>query len=61
MNLRRWTHCSSHSKGKLSNEELMHTHEEFRLPTCDPEKACYIKESLVSDWIQIFYSEAIIK
>ena len=39
----------------------MQTHEEFGLATCDPEKDCYIKESLVSDWIQTFYSEAIIK
>ena len=39
----------------------MHTHEEFGLATCDPEKDCYIQESLVSDWIQTFYSEAIMK
>jgi len=61
MNLRRWTQCSSHSKRKLSNEQLMHTHEEFGLAACDPEKDCYIEESLVSDWNQTFYSEAIIK
>ena len=39
----------------------MQTHEEFGLATWDPEIYCYIKESLVSDWIQTFYSEAIIK
>ena len=61
MNLRRWTECSYHSKRKLSNEELMQTHEEFGLATCDPEKDCYIQESLVSHWIQTFYSETIIK
>ena len=61
MNLRRWTQCSSHSKRKLSNKELMQKHEEFRLATCDPETDCYIQESLVSGWIQTFYSEAIIK
>jgi len=27
---------------KLSNEELIQTHEEFGLATCDPEKDCYI-------------------
>jgi len=59
--MRWWTQRSSHSKGKLSNEELMHTHEEFGLATCDPEKNRYFKELLVSDWIQIFYSKAIIK
>jgi len=61
MNLRKWTQCSSHSKRKLSNKELMQEHEVFGLATCDPEKDCYIEESLVSDWIQTFYSEAIIK
>jgi len=61
MNLRRWTHCSSHRKRKLSIEELMHTNEEFRLATWDPEKDCYIQESVESDWIQTLYSEATIK
>jgi len=61
MKLRRWTHCSSHGERKLSNEELMQTHEELGLATWDPEKDCYDKEALVSDWIQTFYSEAIIK
>ena len=61
MNLRSWTQCSSHGERKLSNEELMQTHEEFGLATWDPQKDCYIKEALVSDWIQTFYSEAIIK
>jgi len=49
------------SKRYISNEELIQTHEEFALATWDLEKDCYIKESLVSDWIQTFYSEAIIK
>ena len=61
MNLRRWTQCSPHGKRRLSNEELMPTHEVFGLATWDPEKDCYNKEALVSDWIQTFYSEAIIK
>ena len=39
----------------------MHTHEEFGLANWDPEKYCYIQESLVSGWIWTFYSEAIIK
>ena len=39
----------------------MQTHEEFGFGTWDPEKDCYIKESLVLVWIQTFYSEAIIK
>ena len=39
----------------------MNTHEEFRLATWNPEKDCYIQESMESDWIQTFYSEAIIK
>ena len=39
----------------------MQTREEFGLATWDPEKDCYNKEALVSDWIQTFYSEAIIK
>jgi len=39
----------------------MHTHEEIGLATWDLEKDCYNKEALVSDWIQTFYSEAIIK
>jgi len=39
----------------------METHEEFGLATCDLEKDCYIYESLVSEWIQKFYSETIIK
>jgi len=51
MNLSRWKQCSSHGKWKLSNEELMQTHEEFGLATWDPEKDCYNKEALVSDWI----------
>jgi hypothetical protein len=61
MKLRRWTHCSSHGERKLSNEALMHTHEQLGLATWDPEKDYYKKEALVSDWIQTFYSEAIIK
>jgi len=61
MNLRRWTQCIFHSKRKPSNKELMQTHEEFGLATCDPEKDCYLEESPVSDWIQAFYSETIIK
>jgi len=61
MNLRRCTQCSSDSKRKLSKEELMQTHEEFGLATWDPEIYCYIKESLVSVWIQTFYSEAFVK
>ena len=61
MNLRSWTQCSSHGERKLSNEELMQTHEEFGLATWDPQKDCYNKEALVSVWIQTFYSEAIIK
>jgi len=36
-------------------------HEELGLATWDPEKDCYNKEALVSDSIQTFYSEAIIK
>ena len=39
----------------------MQTHEEFGLATWDLEKDCYNKEALVSEWIQTFYSEAIIK
>jgi len=39
----------------------MHTHEEFGLATWDPERDCFIQESLVSGWIWTFYSEAIIK
>jgi hypothetical protein len=39
----------------------MQTCEEFGLATWDPEKDCYNKEALVSDWIQTFYSEATIK
>jgi len=61
LNLRRWTQCSSHGERKLSNEELMQTHEEFGLATWDPEKDCCNKGALVSDWIKTFYSEAIIK
>jgi len=61
MKLRRWTQCSSHGERKLSNEELVQAHEELGLATWDPEKDCYNKEALVSDWIQTFYSEAIIK
>jgi hypothetical protein len=61
MNLRRWTQCSSDRKRKLSNEELMQTHEEFGLATGDPEKDCCNKEALVLDWIETFYCEAIIK
>jgi hypothetical protein len=61
MKLRRWTMCSSHRERNLSNEELVQTHKEFGLATWDPEKDCYNKEALVSDWIQTFYSEAIIK
>jgi len=61
MKLRRWKQCSSHGKRKLSNEELMQTHEEFGLATWDPEKDCYNKEALVSDWIKTFSPEAIIK
>ena len=61
MKLRRWKQCSSHGKRKVSNEELMQTHEEFGLATWDPEKDCYNEEALVSDCIQTFFSEAIIK
>jgi len=61
MNLRRWTQCSSHSERKLSNEEIMQTHEEFGLATWDPEIDCFNKEVLVLDWIKTFYCEAIIK
>jgi hypothetical protein len=61
MKLRRWKQCSSHGKRKLLNEELMQTHEEFGLATWDPEKDCYNEEALVSDCIQTFFSEAIIK
>jgi len=61
VNLRGWTQRSSHGKRKLSNEELMQTHEEFGLATWDLEKDCCNKEALVSDWIQTLYSEAIIK
>jgi hypothetical protein len=61
MNLRRWTLCSSDRKRKLTNEELMQTHEEFELATWDPEKDCCNKEALVLDWIQTFYCEAIIE
>ena len=61
MKLRRWTHGSSHGERKLSNEELMQTHEELGLATWDPGKDCYDKEALVSDWIQTFYYKAIIK
>jgi hypothetical protein len=39
----------------------MQTREEFGLAPWDPEKDCYNKEALVSDWIQTFYSEAIIQ
>jgi len=39
----------------------MHTHAEFGFATWDPEKGCYIQESLLSDWIQTFYSETFIK
>jgi hypothetical protein len=61
MNLRRWTQCSSDGKRKLSNGELMQTNEEFEFATGDPQKDCCKKETLVLDWIQTFYSEAIIK
>jgi hypothetical protein len=61
MNLRRWKQCSSDCKGKLSNEELLQTHEEFGLATWVREKDCCNKEAPVSDWIQTFYCEAIIK
>jgi hypothetical protein len=30
-----WTHCISHCERKLSNEELMQTHDEFGLATWD--------------------------
>jgi len=60
LNLRRWTQCSSHGERKLSNEELKQTHE-FGLATWDPEEDCYNNEALVSDWIQTFYSAAIVK
>ena len=59
--LRRWTQCSSHSGRKLSNEELMQIHEEFGFPSWYPRKDCYNKEALLSDLIQTFYSQAIIK
>jgi hypothetical protein len=39
----------------------MQTHEEFGINTWDPEKDCHTVERLVSDWIQTFNSEAIIK
>jgi hypothetical protein len=39
----------------------MQTHEEFGLATGDTEKDCCNKEALVSDWIQTFYCEAIMK
>jgi hypothetical protein len=58
---KRWTQCSSDRKRKLSNEELMQTHEGFGLVTGDTEKDCCNKEALVLDWIQTFYCEAIIK
>jgi hypothetical protein len=61
MDLRRWTQCSSDRKRKLSNGELMQTHEEFGFATGEPEKHCCKKEALVLDWIQTFYCEAIIK
>jgi hypothetical protein len=61
MKVKRWTQCSSDGERKLSNEELMQTHEDFWLATWDREKDCYNKEALLSDWIQTFYSEAIIK
>ena len=59
--LRRWTQCSSHGKRNLSNEDLMQTNEEFGLGTWDPERDYYNKKALVSDWIQTFYSAAIVK
>jgi len=46
---------------RLSNEELMQTHQEFGLATWDPENDGYNKEALVLFWIQTFYSEAVIK
>jgi hypothetical protein len=55
MNLRRWTQCSSDCKRKLSNEELMETHEEFGFVNWDPEKDCCNKEALVLNWIETFY------
>jgi hypothetical protein len=61
MTLRRWTLCSFHGKRKLSNEELKQTHEGFGLATLDPEKECYNKETMVSDWIETFYTETIIE
>jgi hypothetical protein len=52
---KRWTQCSSDRKRKLSNEELMQTHEEFGLVTGDTETDCCNKEELVSDLIQTFH------
>jgi hypothetical protein len=60
MDLRRWTQCSSDRKRKLSNGELMETHEEFGFANGDTEKDCCNKEGPVSDWFQAFYSEAVI-
>jgi hypothetical protein len=60
MDLRRWSQCSSDRKRKLSNGELMETHEEFGLATWDTERDCCNKERLVLDWIQTIYCEAII-
>jgi hypothetical protein len=48
-------------KRKLSNEELMKTHEAFGLVTGDTEKDCCNKEAPVLDWIQTFCCEAVIK
>jgi len=44
LNLRRWTQCISHGERKLSNEELMQTHEEVGLAIWEPDKDCYKKK-----------------
>jgi hypothetical protein len=44
MNLRRWTQCSSDCKRKLSNGELMQTHEELSLLCGNQRKNAVIKK-----------------
>lgn len=39
-------------EGKLSNEELMQTREEFGLVTLDPEKDRYNKDATIPDFMQ---------
>jgi hypothetical protein len=57
MKLRRWTQCSSGDERKLSNEELMQTHEEFGLLFGIQKKTAIIKKH----WYQIGFRHFTLK